>query len=370
MISARQAIVTASAFVAMFVVFGVAYSFGAFFAAMGDELGSSAARTSAIFSITTFLFFLLGAVTGRISDRIGARPLLALAAASLAGGLLATARVQTIEAGYLTYGLGVGVAVAAAYVPSVATVGKWFEERRAAALGIAVTGIGVGTMVVSPMAASLIEAVGWRGAYRTMGWIGGSVLLLTAIGIGAKHSDTGTSPSRFGPRALRDRRALMLYLGSLGFSIALFVPFVFVPAYARSRGADPIAAAFLLGLLGLGSTVARLVLGPLTRPGSDRYASSGGASSSTLPAISSGSGPETPTQPWPHSSLSWGLPTAGSSHCQALSSPMPTVRQCWGRRLAPSTRQPRWEAWSDPRRPALSSTRREAMPQSSSPSPR
>lgn len=263
MISARQAIVTASAFVAMFVVFGVAYSFGAFFAAMGDELGSSAARTSAVFSITTFLFFVLGAITGRISDRFGARPLLALAAVSLTGGLLATARVQTIEAGYLTYGLGVGVAVAAAYVPSVATVGKWFEERRAAALGIAVTGIGVGTMVVSPMAASLIEAVGWRNAYRTLGVIGGAVLLLAAFGIGAKHSDTGTSSARFGPRALRDRRALMLYLASLGFSIALFVPFVFVPAYARSRGADPIAAAFLLGLLGLGSTAARLVLGPL-----------------------------------------------------------------------------------------------------------
>ncbi len=271
MISARQVLVTTSAFVAMFVIFGVAYSFGAFFEAMGEELGSNAARTSAVFSVTTFLFFLLGAVTGRISDRIGARPLLALAAVSLTGGLLATSRVHTIEAGYLSYGIGVGVAVAAAYVPSVATVGKWFDEHRAAALGVAVTGIGVGTMVVSPLAASLIEAVGWREAYRTMGWVGGSVLLLTAIGIGAKHSDTGVSQARFGPGALRDRRALMLYLASLGFSIALFVPFVFAPAYARSRGADPIAAAFLIGLLGLGSTAARLVLGPLaTRFGSLR----------------------------------------------------------------------------------------------------
>ncbi len=263
MISARQVTVTASAFVAMFVIFGVAYSFGAFFEAMGEELGSNAARTSAVFSITTFLFFLLGAVTGRISDRLGARPLLVLAALSLAGGLFATARVTTVEAGYLSYGLGVGLAVAAAYVPSVATVGKWFEERRAAALGIAVTGIGVGTMVVAPVAASLIEAVGWRDAYRTMGWVGGAVLLLAAAGIGAKHADPDATPAHFGPRALADRRARMLYLAALAFSVALFVPFVFAPAYARSRGADPVAAAFLLGLLGLGSTAARLVLGPL-----------------------------------------------------------------------------------------------------------
>ena len=47
--------------------------------------------------------------------------------------------------------------MACVYVPMVATVGLWFERRRSAALGAAVAGIGVGTLVVAPVAEALIE---------------------------------------------------------------------------------------------------------------------------------------------------------------------------------------------------------------------
>ena len=42
-------------------------------------------------------------------------------------GLLLTAEVESIQLGYLTYGLGVGPGVACCYVPMVATVGGWFS---------------------------------------------------------------------------------------------------------------------------------------------------------------------------------------------------------------------------------------------------
>ena len=86
---------------------------------------------------------------------------------------LATSRVQSIWVGYVTYGLGVGIAVACAYVPMVATVGAWFVRRRTTALGVAVAGIGVGTLVLAPLSERLIDAYGWRTAYVVLG-IGGA----------------------------------------------------------------------------------------------------------------------------------------------------------------------------------------------------
>ena len=72
-------------------------------------------------------------------------------AVTLCAGLLATSRVASIWVGYVTYGVGVGIAVACVYVPMVAAVGGWFTRRRTTALGIAVAGIGVGTLVLAPL---------------------------------------------------------------------------------------------------------------------------------------------------------------------------------------------------------------------------
>ena len=73
--------------------------------------------------------------------------------------------IDRLWLGYLTYGLGVGVGVACAYVPMVAVVGGWFLRRRNTALGIAVAGIGFGTVFGAPIAATLIAHLGWRATY-------------------------------------------------------------------------------------------------------------------------------------------------------------------------------------------------------------
>ncbi|MEL7159002.1 MAG: MFS transporter, partial [Actinomycetota bacterium] len=130
-------LVVGAAFLATFTAFGVAYSFGSFFGPMADEFGSDRGTTALIFAITTFLYFALGVVTGRIADLRGPRPVLAVGSVFLVVGLLATSRVQSITLGYLTYGIGVGLGVACAYVPMVAAVGAWFERQRTTALGAA-----------------------------------------------------------------------------------------------------------------------------------------------------------------------------------------------------------------------------------------
>ncbi|HJY25539.1 MAG TPA: MFS transporter, partial [Actinomycetes bacterium] len=82
------------AFTSMFVVFGVAYSFGAFFESMSDEFGAGSAATSAVFSLTAFCYYLLGLVSGRAMDRFGPKPLLVVAAVAMLVGLSLTAAVD------------------------------------------------------------------------------------------------------------------------------------------------------------------------------------------------------------------------------------------------------------------------------------
>ncbi len=256
-------LVVAATFLSTFTVFGVAYSFGAFFVPMADEFGSARSTTALFFSITTFLYFGLGVLTGRVSDRIGPRPVLVFGAVCLVAGLLATSRVDSLMVGYLTYGLGVGIGVACAYVPMVATVGLWFERQRTAALGVAVAGIGVGTLVVVPVAETLIERQGWRDTYLIMA--GGSAVLLALAAIGARRPDGVGGPAEMIPlgRVLRGSRSFaLLYLSSMSLVVSLFLPFVFLGDYLSEEGIDG-SAAWLVGAIGLSSVVGRLGLGAL-----------------------------------------------------------------------------------------------------------
>jgi len=251
------------AFVSMFICFGVVYSFGAFFDPMSSEFNTSSSATSAVFSITTFIFFSGGIFSGMAADRFGPKPVLIFGGLAMGSGLYLTSLADSLWVGYLTYGLGVGVAVACGYVPMLAVVGAWFKKRRTAALGVAVTGVGLGTLVVAPLAAALITRYGWRPTY-----------VIFAIGSAAGLILCGYLTPR--PPVSAGRRSKMrlselvkvpvfgyMYFSGFFLTLALFVPFVFLVSYARAQGIEEVAAASLIGIIGGASIAGRLGFGAL-----------------------------------------------------------------------------------------------------------
>lgn len=261
--SARGWVIVGAAATSMFAVFGIAYSFGAFFSSMAEDFDASTSATAFVFSLTIGLSFILGLFTGRWADAVGPRPVLLAGAASLTAGLLLTAIVPFLWLGYITYGVGVGFAIACGYVPMVATVGGWFVRQRATAIGVAVAGIGLGTLIGAPLAARLIDATSWRTTYVIFGLAGGAMLVLAALV--SERGPEAQSIERPLPllELLRHRPFAILYVSTFLVSYGIFVPFVFLVRSAEERGIDDVAAALLVGLIGGSSVVGRLALGAL-----------------------------------------------------------------------------------------------------------
>jgi len=257
--------VVAAAFAAMFVAFGIAYSYGAFLEEMRADFGVGRAAGATFFSLTSLLYFGLGGVSGAAGDRFGQRRVLLVGAAAFGLGLVATARAGSLGVALAAYGLGVGIGVACAYVPMVALVGAWFERRRTLALGVAVAGIGVGTLVIPPASAALIEAVGWRDAYLVLAAVGVAALGLCALAAAPAPAAAGAGSVSL-REALRDPQYRRLYLATALLGVPLFVPFVYLPSYAEDRGVDPVLAAGLIGAIGTASVAGRLALGALAGP--------------------------------------------------------------------------------------------------------
>lgn len=262
--SRRAWLTVVAAFFASGVTLGTAYSFGAFFESMSVEFDAANGSTAFIFGITTCLFFSLSIISGRMSDRFGPRVVLVIGAAALFVGLIATSRVQSLGLGYVTYGLGVGIAAACGYVPMVAVVGGWFEQHRAVAVGLAVAGIGVGTLVMSPLSAALIDRWGWRDTYVFFAVGGAGVMLACVPLVDRPPGDGSPQPSRF-KDALASPVFRRFALSAFALGLALFVPFVFVGQYAKERGIGAVQAAVLVGVLGGSSVLSRVGFGSLVR---------------------------------------------------------------------------------------------------------
>ena len=269
-------VVVAATFAVLFVAFGVTYSFAAFFASFQTEFHASRGDVSLIFSLSGLLYFSLGAGTGVISDRVGPRWVVLLGMLFLAAGLYLASRSSTLAEVYATYSLGVGLGVGFAYVPAIGAVQPWFNKRRGLASGLAVSGIGVGTLAVPLFAVWLIERSGWRGAFVFMAAcclvLGGAAALLLdnsprRRGLAADNAPaSGAHASVAAAAGTGIREALgtpsfkLLYGSTLCCSMALFIPFVHLAPYARDHGLSARVGVMLMGLIGVGSIAGRFAL--------------------------------------------------------------------------------------------------------------
>lgn len=279
-------VVVAAAFLTMFTCFGAAYSFPAFFEPLSREFGATRATVSLVFSAAGFLYFALGAISGRLADRIGPQPVVGFGLACVAAGMFAASFADSLTAIIVYYGIGIGIGVGFAYVPAIGTVQRWFSAKRGQASGWAVAGIGIGTMAAPPAAAYAIEIFGWRGAYvafgaatLVLGVLATVLLRASPAGMGLQP-DGAAAPVAAAPvvpaglelgQVLRHRVFWLLYLACGLNCIGTFVPFVHLAPYATDQGLSRIEGVWLVGLIGVGSTLGRFVLGGLAdRIGRDR----------------------------------------------------------------------------------------------------
>lgn len=258
--SAQGWIVVFATALCTFTVFGVTYSFGTFFSAMAADLDADKGSTALLFGLTVFFLMGLSLVTGRLADRFGPRPVVLVGATSMGLGLVLTSLVSSIWFGYLTYGVLIGIATSCCYVPMVANVGAWFDAKRTTALGVAVAGIGLGTLLGPLITSRLIDAHGWRPTYRILAAGSVAILLLCALLV-RRAPGAGTAAPPPVKEIFGNRTFQRLYLSSLVMGVVLFVPFVFLVPYAKDEGIAAANAAWLVSLLGVGSLSGRLVLG-------------------------------------------------------------------------------------------------------------
>lgn len=263
--SRRAWVVVWATFVCLAVIFGVSYSFAAFFESFAKEFAAQRADVSWIFGLCGLVYFVLGAGSGMLADRWGPRMVCMTGMVFIAMGLFLTSLAQSLATVYLSYGLLVGLGIAFVYTPSIACVQPWFNKRRGLASGIASAGVGAGTLILPVVVSYLLIEVNWREALQMMS--AGVLLIGLTAGFLLKRapnlsgSTSGQLPGLTLSATLKTPSFRWLYMGTLLGAPVMFVPFAHISAAARDAGVPDAQAVSLVGLIGIGSLVGRFAIG-------------------------------------------------------------------------------------------------------------
>jgi MFS family permease len=257
-------VVVWAAFVSLAIIFGVAYSFAAFFESFSQTFSARRADVSLVFALSGGVYFVFGAFGGMLSDRFGPRAVCCSGMGLIALGLLLSSIAESMTIIYAAYGVGVGLGIALVYTPAIGCVPPWFTARRGFAAGLASAGIGAGTVIVPLLVAYAIAQFEWRAALRALALgvliIGvGSAWLLRRAPVAASASTAARGLSL--RDALRTRRFWWLYLSVVSAAPTMFIPFAHASAAARDLGIDAARAVGLVGLIGVGSLIGRFAIG-------------------------------------------------------------------------------------------------------------
>ena len=251
---------------------GALLSLPVFLAPISADTGWS--RGGIGFAMTlNFLTMGIGsAVWGALSDRYGPRMIVLLGVVLLGGGLALASRSTSLLEFQAIYGLLIGVAAGSLMVPLMSTVTLWFDKHRALAVSLVSSGIGVAPMTVSPFAATLVVAHGWRTSQLILAAAVIVLLVPAALCIrrpphmpaaAAAGGMGGSELKAAARRAMRSRPFIVLSLTFFACCATHAGPIFHTISYAIGCGLPPMTAVTIYSVEGFAGLVGRLLLGVL-----------------------------------------------------------------------------------------------------------
>ncbi|KAF1938230.1 MFS general substrate transporter [Clathrospora elynae] len=213
-------------------------------------------------SLASFIQFAGGALGGPMFDRYGVwilRPATFVYVLGLMMVSLCTEYYQFM----LAQGILMSTAVAFLQFPAFAVVSQYFDKKRAAALGLIVSGSSIGgiifPIVLSKLLNSSTVSFGW--SIRIVAFIILPFMVFACVAIRPRVPPRTTTV--FIGEAWRMPKYVLLVVSFFFMMMGMWTPVFYIPVYAVSRGMKPVLASYLLAIINGSSTFGRIIPGIL-----------------------------------------------------------------------------------------------------------
>ena len=192
--------IIAAAGVVMQIALGAVYAWSVFRNPLMKSFGWSVSQVTWTFTLAILFLGFAGYFGGLWMARSGPR-IVGMAGGVLygLGVFLASFSANKLWWLYLSYGIIGGFGIGLGYIVPVATLVKWFPDRRGFITGIAVAGFGAGALITAPLATRLILNVGVLKTFAVLG-IGYLIVVVAASSL-MRNPPEGYVPAGWKPSA-------------------------------------------------------------------------------------------------------------------------------------------------------------------------
>jgi MFS family permease len=252
------------------IAMGAIFALPVYLQPMADDTGWTRAGISGAMTLGFVVMGVAGFFWGTLSDRIGPRPVVLIAAVLLGAGLFISSRTTNLLAFQLAYGGLACGSVGAFFAPLIAATVGWFDKHRSLAVSLVSIGGGVAPMVMTPLASVLIGAYGWRSAMLMIA-IGAMIVILpTAFLVrrapaqpeAATSGDSAVATPRSSAWAALRTPQFLILAGTFFLCCAAHSgPIFHTVSYAELCGASSRAAASIYSVEGVAGLFGRLIFG-------------------------------------------------------------------------------------------------------------
>lgn len=195
----------AAAGVVMQIALGAVYAWSVFRIPLSKAFGWTIPQVTLTFTIAVFMVGFAAFAAGLWMRKSGPR-VVALAAGIFygLGVFLASFSAGHLYWLYFSYGLLGGIGLGLGYIVPVATLVKWFPDKRGMITGIAVAGFGAGALITAPVASRLIVSAG---VMKTFAILGVAYFLgVTIPALFMKDPPPGYRPAGWQPSAAQTKQ--------------------------------------------------------------------------------------------------------------------------------------------------------------------
>lgn len=197
--------IIAAAGVVMQIALGAVYAWSVFRNPLMKSFGWSVSQVTWTFTLAILFLGFAGYFGGLWMARSGPR-IVGMAGGVLygLGVFLASFSAHKLWWLYLSYGIIGGFGIGLGYIVPVATLVKWFPDRRGFITGIAVAGFGAGALITAPLATRLIINIGVLKTFAVLG-IGYLIVVVAAASL-MKNPPDGYAPAGWKPTAAETKQ--------------------------------------------------------------------------------------------------------------------------------------------------------------------
>lgn len=248
---------------------GIGDTYTVFLQPIEREFGWSRSQLTSVYSVYLLVNGFIAPMVGFLFDRSGPRWVYASGLAILGLAFVLAGSLQNLWHFYLLVGALVGVGVSlTGMVPASALLARWYRSRLSIAIGIAFSGVGVGTVVLVPFAQYLVTGWDWRTAYHVLGGVLLATATIVVVALPWKRFAAGNpalapAPRRAGEAeggwTVRDAMRTPTYRGLVTVffctSMGMFAVIVQLVVFLIDAGFTPLAAATVFGMVGMLSAV-------------------------------------------------------------------------------------------------------------------